>query len=99
MTPDVTLVVQSVLSGVFAANAHLLIGGLPAPGDNHMVDVDGVVAWPQHPLINPQEPPLKDQGFHQAYDMPDGEARDASETLISNPSVFTKEIRLRQDGV
>ena len=70
MTADVTLVVQSVLPGVFSTNAHLLIAHFLAPGNNHIVDVNRVVSRPQYPLIYPQKPPLKDKGFDQAFDMP-----------------------------
>jgi hypothetical protein len=42
VTPHVTLVVQSVLAGVFSANAHLRIGDFLPPRHHHMVDVDGV---------------------------------------------------------
>jgi len=61
VTALVTLVVYSVLPGVFFANAHLRKAHLPAPGNNHIVDVDGVVPRPQYPLRNPQEPSLIDQ--------------------------------------
>ena len=54
--PPVTLVVHSVRSCRFSANTHLYKGDLPAPGNNHIVDVDGVVPRPQDPLVNPQEP-------------------------------------------
>src|SRR5215208_6248869 len=37
VTPLVTLVVQSVLAGVGFATAHVLIGDLTAPGNNHIV--------------------------------------------------------------
>jgi hypothetical protein len=54
--PPVTLVVHSVRSCRFSANTHLYKGDLPAPGNNHIVDVDGVVPRLQDPLVNPQEP-------------------------------------------
>jgi hypothetical protein len=31
--------------------------------------------------------------------MPDGEARDGSETVIGNPGVFAKEVGFGEDGV
>jgi hypothetical protein len=61
MTPDVTLVVHSVLPVFFSANAHLLIAHLPAPGNNHMVDVDGIVARPQDPPVNAKQAPFTHQ--------------------------------------
>jgi len=64
-----------------------------------MVDVDGIVAVPQDPLIHPQQPPLPDEGFDEAYDMPDGEASDASDTLIGNPGVLAVEIGFGKNGV
>jgi hypothetical protein len=54
---------------------------------------------PQHPLLNPQEPPLKDEGFDKPHDVPDGKPCDACETLIGNPGVLSKEIRFGQNGV
>ena len=71
MTALVTLVVQSVLAGVFVASLYLLIGHLPAPGDHHIVDIDGVMPGPQHLLIYPEKSSLKDEGFDKAHDMPD----------------------------
>src|SRR2546430_7582731 len=99
VTCSVTLVVQSVRSGVTSANALVLKGDLPAPGDNYIVDVDGIVPRPKHPLIYPQKSPFKDQGFDKPLHMPDGEARDGSETLIGHPGVFAKEVRFGEDGV
>jgi hypothetical protein len=57
------------------------------------------VPGPQYPLGNPQEASLKDEGFHQALDMPDRKPRNASETLIGNPGVLAKEIRFGENGV
>jgi len=99
VTGSVTLVVQSVLTGVGSATAHLRIGHLPAPGNNHVIDVDGIVPGPQHPLIYPQKSSLIDQGFDEALHMPDGEAGDRSETLIGNPGVFAKKVGFGEDGV
>src|SRR5947207_15710944 len=87
VTDPVTLVVQSVRYGVGSATAHVLKGDLPAPRDNYIVDVNGIMPRPQHLLIYPQESPFKDQGFHKPHHMPDGEARDTSEKLIGNPGV------------
>jgi hypothetical protein len=63
------------------------------------VDVDGVVPGPQHPLSNPKKPALKDQGFDQAFDVPDGEARDAGEALIGDPGVLAEHICFGKDGI
>ena len=99
MTPFVTLVVQSVRSDGFSANAHLLIGDLPAPGNHHMVDVDGIVAVPENPLVNAEKPPFLDQGFDQAYHMPDGEAGDAGDAFIGNLGVFAVEVGFGEDNL
>ena len=48
-------------SGLFPANAHLRKGYLPAPGDNHMVDVDCVVPPPQDPPVNAKQAPFTHQ--------------------------------------
>jgi hypothetical protein len=106
VTGSVTLVVQSVRYGVTSAKlacpptgAHVLKGALPAPGDNHIIDVYSIVPRPQHPLVYPQESSFKDEGFHKPLHMPDGEAGDTSETLIGNPGVLAKEVGFGEDGV
>jgi hypothetical protein len=99
VTASVTLVVQSVLAGVFSANAHLLIADLPAPGNDDMVNIDGIVTRPEDPFINSKKPPLVDEGFDETYDMPDGKPCDGSETLIGNPGVSSVEVRFGEDGV
>jgi hypothetical protein len=57
-----------------------------------MVDVDGVVSRKDDPLINPEKPPLEDQGLDEPHHMPDGEAGDTGDTLIGNPGVFPIEV-------
>ena len=99
VTALVTLVVQSVLTGVGSATAHLRKAHLPAPGNDDVVDVDGIVAVPQDPLVDPQESSLIDEGFDQTFDVPDGKSRNASDTLIGDPGVFAKEIGFGEDGV
>ena len=90
MTCHVTLVVQSVLTGVFSANPHLRKAHLSAPGNDHMVDVDGIMPWPEDFLVNPKKPTLKDQGFHQPFDMARAKAGDASDARIGNLGVLTR---------
>ena len=99
VTGFVILVVHFVRSGVLSATAHLRKGHLPAPGDDDMVDVDGIVAVPEDLLINPKKPPVLDEGFDKAHHMPDGEARHGSETLIGNLGVLAKHIGFGEDGV
>ena len=99
MTPPVTLVVQSVLAGVWSANAHVLKGHLSAPGNDDMVDIDGIVPRPQDPLINPQEPTLKDEGFDKPHHVPDGEAGNPGNALIGNPGVLAKEVCFGKEGI
>ena len=99
VTGAVTLVVHSVLTGVFSANPHLLKGDLPAPGDDHIVDIDGVMPRPEYPLIYPQESPLEDEGFDQPLHMPDREPGNGSETLIGDPGMLAKHIGFGKDGV
>jgi hypothetical protein len=99
VTAHVTLVVLFVLLGVFAANTHVLIRDLPAPGDHHIVDVDGVMPRPEHPLGNPQETAFNGEGFDEAFDMPDGKACDGSETLKGNPGALAKHVGFGEDGI
>jgi hypothetical protein len=99
VTAHVTLVVLFVLAGVRTAASHLLIGNLPTPGNNHIVDVDGIVPRPEDPLLNPEKPPFVDEGFHKPFHMPDGKPGDASETLIGNPGVLAEEIGLAENCV
>src|SRR5947207_14925029 len=88
VTDPVTLVVQSVRYGVGSANAYVLKGDLPAPRDNYIVDINGVVPRPEDPLIYPQETAFIDQGFHNSLYMPDRKAGNPSKTLIGDPGML-----------
>jgi hypothetical protein len=57
------------------------------------------VPGPQYPFLNPQETAFIDQGFHKAYNMANGKAGDASETLIGNPGMLPKEVGFGENGV
>jgi hypothetical protein len=57
------------------------------------------VSGPENAFIYPKKPSLIDEGFDEAFDMPDGEAGDGGDALICNPGLLAKHIGFGEDGV